>query len=153
MKDYKFTDTKYTTAKEKMLVLKAWATFLKHGMKREHFTERLYHHLTLQCSFIAHYDSNGFYRTYFGESKLATVRFLEMFDPNGDGLSAEYGSRHWLDNENGDLNQAMREVAGPYLDGLIKTVLAGERVKDLAEARRLLNKHGIKTGGLIPEWV
>jgi len=149
MKDYGFRDAEFMTAKEKGLVLKAWNTFLKHGLKRKHFIDRLYKHLTLHCSFIAHFDANGFHRTYFGASRLAAIRFLEMFDPNGDGISAEYGSRSWLENMNySDINQAMREVAGPYIGGLIKAKNAEERAADLAEAVRLLKKYNINTDGL-----
>ena len=152
MKDYKFTDEKFMTAKDKMLVLKDWERFLKNGLRAEHFTERIYNHLTLHCSFIAHYDRGGFYHHYFGVDKNATAKFLNMFDPNGDGLSVEYGAPWWLEGEFGDINDAMREVAGPYINGLLSTALADERAEDLANARRLLMKHNIETEGIIPEW-
>jgi len=60
-----FTDVQFMTVKEKELVLKNWKTFLQNGLKKEHFTKRLYDHLQLHCGFIACYNIHGFYATYF----------------------------------------------------------------------------------------
>lgn len=152
MKSYKFADVEFMSAKEKMLVLKAWEKFLKSGLRREAFTERLYHHLTMNCSFIAHFDINGFYGTYFGDNKQNTAKFLKMFHIHSDGKSAELGYDCWLHGDYADLNEAMREVAEPYIYPLLLTAQADEKFRDLTEARMLLEKHSIKTEGLIPEW-
>ena len=50
--DFSFADERFISTAEKELTLSAWKTFLKHGCKLEHFTERLYHHLTQHCSFM-----------------------------------------------------------------------------------------------------
>ena len=72
---YPFRDAEFMSAREKELALKAWVRFLKHGLRREDFTRRLYEHLHLHCGFIAHYNLLGFYTTYF-ENGADTVRFL-----------------------------------------------------------------------------
>jgi hypothetical protein len=61
-----FIDEPFMSAKEKEVVLNAWTRFLKNGCKFQDFTDALYRHLTLHCSFIAHYDRLGFYEFYFG---------------------------------------------------------------------------------------
>lgn len=55
-----FTDVEFMAAKEKELVLKKWITFLKHGLKSQHFTKRLYEHLHLHRGYIAHYSRGNF---------------------------------------------------------------------------------------------
>ena len=65
MDKYEFRDVRFMSARDKELVLKAWVRFLRNGLRFEDFSRRLYEHLHLHCSFIAHYDRVGFYRTYF----------------------------------------------------------------------------------------
>ena len=102
------TDVQFMTAREKELVLKAWKTFLSHGLKRKHFTKRLYAHLHLHCGFIAHYNLDGFYSTYF-EAGQDTERFFDRFCTS----SAEnYGANADYD----DLNTAMREEYEKHRD-------------------------------------
>jgi hypothetical protein len=36
-----FKDVQFMTAREKELVLKNWETFLKHGLKKQHFTKKM----------------------------------------------------------------------------------------------------------------
>ena len=139
------------TAAEKALVLKEWERFLKGGLARKDFTKRLYEHLLLHCSFIAHYNIEGFYETYFGEDRQGTIRFLKMFDPKGDGRSAEIGMDYWLHGDYGDLNEAMLEVMGKYIRDLLRATETSERETDLAEAQRLLTKHNVKAVYVIPE--
>jgi hypothetical protein len=62
------------SAAEKRLVLSAWTKFLKHGCQKDHFTERLYHHLMQHCSFIAHHDRHNFYGYYFDTASQSTYR-------------------------------------------------------------------------------
>ena len=103
-----FTDVQFMTAKEKELVLKNWRTFLQHGLKKEHFTKRLYNHLHLHCGFIAHYNIHGFYSTYF-EAGQDTERFFEHF--------CNYSARNYGANiDYDDLNTAMRQVFSQYED-------------------------------------
>lgn len=103
-----FTDAEFMTTKEKELVLKNWKTFLKHGLKKEHFTKRLYEHLHLHCGFIAHYDIHGFYSTYFGTGQ----DIQRFFDHFCNYTAANYGRNIDYD----DLNTAMREVYDMHKD-------------------------------------
>jgi len=100
---------KFMTSNEKQLVLRAWVRFLKNGFKYEHFTKKLYNHLIMYCSFIAHYNRDGFYQVYFKNS-CDTIRFLKQFDDETGFRSTEYGSRMWYsDPDYNDLNAAMCE--------------------------------------------
>jgi hypothetical protein len=58
------------SAREKGLVLKTWVRFLKNGFRLADFSDRLYKHLTLHCSFIAHYNRVGFHQTYFEDERI-----------------------------------------------------------------------------------
>ena len=140
---HQFSDGEFMSARQKELVLKAWVRFLKHGLRFADFTKRLYDHLILHCSFIAHFDRGGFYRTYF-ESGEETARFLSQFDGRGECRSVEYGGGGWMQGNYADLNRAMVEDASPYLPALIENARESEREADLAEAKRLLAKHGLQ---------
>ena len=72
------------TAVEKEKVLRSWERFLSSGCSKAQFSKALYRHLTMHCSFIAHYDIHGFYSTYFEEGE-DTVNFLSQFD-NRNGV-------------------------------------------------------------------
>jgi hypothetical protein len=112
-----FTDVQFMTAKEKELVLKNWKTFLQHGLKKEHFTKRLYDHLHLHCGFIAHYNIHGFYSTYF-EAGQDTERFFEHF--------CNYSARNYGANINyDDLNTAMRQVFEEFKAEILRKAEAG----------------------------
>lgn len=118
-KTHCFTDARFMTAKEKALVLKNWKTFLKHGLKQELFTKRLYGHLHLHCGFIAHYNIHGFYSTYF-EAGQDTQRFFDNLRSN---LNSIYGS-----GEYHDLDTAMLEVFHEYKDNIFKA--AADDIED-----------------------
>lgn len=137
-----FTDTKFMSAQEKRQVLRAWERFLKNGCRREDFTKALYEHLIQHCSFIAHYDLNGFYQTYFLEGD-DTAHFLTQFDLSKGCLSVEYGGGWWLNGDYADLNHAMVDVAAKYITALTQQALARQRKADIERARALLAKHGI----------
>ncbi len=91
MKQYVFRDSEFMSAGEKLLVQKAWVRFLKNGLRRQDFSDRLYQHLINHCGFIAHYSRAGYYATYF-ENGEDTTRFLSQFDKRGgEYRSVEYG--------------------------------------------------------------
>jgi indole-3-glycerol phosphate synthase len=142
MKQYAFRDAEFMSAREKALVLKAWVRFLKNGLRWEDFSDRLYKHLSLHCSFIAHYNRAGFYATYF-ENGEDTTRFLSQFDKRGECRSVEYGGS-WFDGEYEDLRIAMVEEASEYIPTLIDQASGKAKAADLAEVRRLASKHGFK---------
>jgi hypothetical protein len=143
MAQYQFRDAEFMSAREKELVRKAWVRFLKHGLRFEDFSRRLYEHLHLHCQFIAHYDRAGFYRTYFENGK-DTVRFLSQFDKRGECRSIEYGMMSWREGEYEDLARAMIEEASAYIPELLGKAQARQRKADIAEAQRLLAKHGLE---------
>lgn len=140
-------DTEFMTAQEKRMVLKQWETFLKKGLQQAHFTDRLYHHLTLHCSFIAHYSRAGFYEEYFQHGG-DTAHFLSQFDNrNGVPSSIEYGGIDWYtDSRYNDINSAMCQVGSKYIPTLIAYANSAQRNTDISQAKALLAKHGLTMG-------
>jgi hypothetical protein len=143
MKQYAFSDAQFMSAREKALVLKAWVRFLKNGLRREDFSDRLYTHLMLHCSFIAHFNRAGFYATYF-ENGEDTTRFLSQFDTRGECRSVEYGDSWWQSGDYEDLNRAMIEEASRFIPALMEQASGKAKESDLAEAQRLAAKHGFE---------
>ena len=112
---YEFEDTEYMPAEEKVSVLRAWKRFIKSGFNVKDFSNKLYNHLIMHCSFIAHFDRFQFWSTYF-EDPNDTLKFLSQFDDATDCRSVEYGSYAWLDhNGYADINRAMVAVLKPLL--------------------------------------
>ena len=112
-----FKDTQFMTAKEKELVLKNWKAFLQHGLKKQHFTKRLYEYLHLHYGFIAHYNLETFYSTYF-EFGQDTERFFEHF--------CNYSAQNYGANiDYDDLNTAMRQVFEEFKDEILTKAEAG----------------------------
>jgi hypothetical protein len=153
---FQFTDAKFMTAKEKQLVLAGWESFLKSGCAKERFSHRLYEHLRLHCSFIAHYDRAGFYETYFVNGDDA-LHFLSQFDMSTLCESIEGGDTYWIRNGNDvssqmyDINQAMVAVAAKYLPELKKKFSQAQRDADLHKANLLMAKHGVQVKELQPQ--
>ncbi|MDD5095437.1 MAG: hypothetical protein PHV74_13820 [Dehalococcoidia bacterium] len=141
------TDSEFMSAQEKRKVLHQWEVFLKGGLKREQFTRGLYNHLIQHCSFIAHYNLEGFYGVYFTSGE-GIARFLHQFDTRnankaGIPLSVEYGCTYWAKGDYADINMAMIEAATPYIPSLLRSAGEEQKASDVAEARRLLSKHGM----------
>ncbi len=136
-------DSKFMDAETKRKVLKHWKVFLESGLQKDKFTKLLYEHLIQHCSFIAHYDINGFYSTYF-ENGDDTIQFLSQFDGRqGMPKSVEYGMTCWLtDEEYYDINIEMVRIAGKYLPMQMQLANARQKTRDLELARALLAKHG-----------
>ena len=127
--DHVFHDSEFMSARDKTLVLKAWLRLLKNGLRFEDFSDRLYKHLTLHCSFIAHYSRAGFYAEYFDR---------------GECRSVEYGGSWWFHGEYADINEAMIAEGTKYIPALMERTNASQRDADIAEAERLLAKHGVE---------
>ena len=142
--DNTMADDKFMTADEKRKVLKHWDNFLKNDLRSQDFTKDLYHHLTLHCSFIAHYSREGFYETYFQKGDDITL-FLSQFDRSKGCRSVEIGMTYWVNYPGfNDLNNAMCDVAGRYIPVLVKAAENRQRKEDIARAEALLARHGIK---------
>lgn len=135
-----FKDVEFMSAKDKKTLLRQWKTFIKKGMLWPHFTDRIYKHLSLHCSFIAHYDRWGFYCTYF-EKAEDTIKFLNQFDPDGDHTSVEMGGAWWFnDSDYADINIAMCEALRPHLTEIRKRLSKDEYDQDLASIQPVLQK-------------
>ena len=136
-------DVKFMSAQEKRAVLRAWELFVDSSFDRSKFTKALYNHLIMHCSFIAHYDQNGFYETYFSRPS-DTVHFISQFT---DGRSIEYGDMSWLNSPDySDINQAMcsyMQEKEASLRPLRDTFRDKQRAEDLALARKILKKYDI----------
>jgi hypothetical protein len=135
-----FRDVEFMSAKDKALVLKQWDRFVRSGFERKYFTKRVYDHLSLHCSFIAHYNIDGFYQTYFVE-KRNTWKFIDQFTT---GISAEYGMNYWMGGDYDDINPAMCDVMKKYAPDLRRFLDSAIEDEDLEIAQALLAKHGKK---------
>jgi len=118
-----FTDAQYMTTQQKRRVLGDWVRFFAGGMAIKRFTKRLYEHLTLHCSYIAHYSRSGFFETYFADPE-ALQRFLDQFDRSQGCVSTEYGMTYWIRDGNEcsaayyDLNNALVDAIADMLPAL-----------------------------------
>lgn len=140
--EFELKDSEFLSAKEKATILRQWKRFIEKGFRFEDFTKELYKHLTLHCSFIAHFDKGGFYNTYF-EHPEDTIRFLQQFDADFAFKSVEYGGVWWMQGEYADINKAMCDILEPHKTALYEKLIAKARENDILKARQLLAKHGL----------
>lgn len=91
-KQIEFEDVEFMSARDKQLVYKKWVSFVSGHFKYSSFSKRLYEHLHLHCGYIAHYNINGFYGTYFYEASA-----LQKAAFGNDTPSSEYGGIHTQD--------------------------------------------------------
>ena len=137
-------DAQFMTAKVKESVLRQWIRFVKNGFKWSDFSEALYKHLSLHCSFIAHYNRAGFFATYF-ERPETTARFLSQFDKDFGCRGVETGGYYWIRYpEFDDLNSAMCDAIEPYKRAIYLLCESKEKQIDLAAAKALMEKHGVQ---------
>lgn len=155
MRNYEFKDEEFVSAEDKQKILKQWVRFCKSISEGDHlveqdgvpvpfkfFTDRLYKHLSLHCSFIAHYNRAGFYDTYFlhGED---IERFFSQFDESRGCVSIEYGGDYWRRGQTEDLNKALVDEAKPFLRKIYIVSGQAQRAQDIGQAQALLAKHGL----------
>ncbi len=122
--------------------------FLRLGLREADFTEALYRHLYLHCDFIAHYGRREFYAHFFKQPE-STVTFLHQFDHDFGCRAVESGLTMWIDEHfydaaYGDINRAMCQVFNRFKADLYARLHGEARDRDLAMARSLLAKHGLK---------
>ena len=157
MKTYQLKDVEFMTSEEKQLVIKDWFRFLnqlvsdtgkeivdncgnKVPIVFKYFTKRLYNHITLHCSFIAHYNRFGFFETYFSEPET-TQLFLGQFL---NRKSIEYGGFWWLNGDYSDINNAMCEIAKDIAGTIIDKKAIEQKNLDIERAKQLLEKHDLE---------
>lgn len=121
---YTFSDAKFMDARQKELTLKMWIRFIDSGFSERDFTKRLYDHLTLHCTFIAHYNRHEFYYTYFN-NVMSAIKFFNQFDTeiNPYHNSVELGMNIWYTNsEYNDINSAMCDYVTENRDTLYSNI-------------------------------
>lgn len=147
-----FKSVQFMTAKEKGLVYKQWKRFI--GMLTmssgetvkdnygndmpilfKYFTKRVYYYLSLNASFIAHFDRWGFFNTYFANPE-DTIRFINQFDKDYDYQSIEY-HMEWVSGEYEDLNKEMCNVVEKHKSELYAKLRAQVKANKFKEIRRL----------------
>jgi len=135
--------TKFMSAEEKKAVLRGWQRFIKSDFDGNYFTKKLYDHLHLYCSFIAHFNIHGFYATYF-ENPEHTIKFLQQFDKDFGHKSIEYGTDYWFTSEDyHDLNSEMAESLGPYKEKIyagLKQKTKEMKLKQIEQLKRELEE-------------
>ena len=116
-----FTPTQWDTAKDKADFCNRFVRFVKSGYKRGIYTKGFYNRLSMMFGHIAHYNSNGFYYTFFstpeGRVDFAkyTLRNNSFGDPSCTWGDAEKLLKEWaienkmLENEIENFNKAVRE--------------------------------------------
>jgi len=138
-----FKDVQFMTADEKRRVLGAWKRFIRSDFSRGKFTKALYNHLIMHCSFIAHYNIDGFCATYFTTPE-GIGRFINQFDEQLGCKSAELGMNYWyVDPDYADLNKAMVDAIKPHLSRIREKCAEGAKKRDIEQAKRLMKKSGI----------
>jgi hypothetical protein len=149
-----FKDGVFMSAEEKRAVLRDWEIFLQRLTERtdsmpvqeerlmKAFTGRLYKHLHLHCSFIAHYNREGFFDTYFTNPEN-TLRFLGQFDKDSGCRAIECGGSWWLSGDCADINQAMCEALEPVKAELYAKLQKEAKQRAIQTATALLAKHGV----------
>jgi hypothetical protein len=149
-----FRDSQFLSAGEKGLVLRDWTRFLPVLKEDEPlpriyktFTERLYRHVTLHCSYIAHFNRQGFISTYF-EDPEDTPKFLQQFDKNAGHVSYEYGMTYWLTGDYEDINRAMCDAfegqkAGIY--GALKKRTQARKRQQIEKLKQELHRLEVET--------
>lgn len=147
-----FKDAEFTTTKDKTLVLKDWVRFLdailtdngesatdRFGRQLPNlyrkFSKRLYEHLHLHCSYIAHYDHFGFFSTYFDGIDEHTIGFFETLKNNL--------SNHWGNDDYKDINEAMLEELSKKEVDIFAKANGQQKEEDILQAKALLAKHKI----------
>lgn len=141
------SDSRFMSAQEKRRVVADWARFLESGFDPRLFTGRLYRHLTLHCSFIAHFDRAGFHGFYFSDPS-ATQGFLDQFDGTQGCRSVEYGDTGWIDaGDYRDVNGAMADEATARMPRLRRML----REREVAKARLELATAKTNLGRLLAE--
>ena len=106
-----FKDSHFLMAQEKYQIAKHFQRFVKNGFKPNDFLKRVYEHLHLHCGFIAHYNINGFYQTYFNGSKSDLRTFAEHFvNPEKLMPFGDTYNNYAVSGEYEDINKVIADI-------------------------------------------
>jgi hypothetical protein len=108
-----FAPTKFSTARDKLVFIKALITFLCNHCDRDLFTRNLYEGLHQHLGHIAHYNRTQFYQEWFTGSGMP-FRFLEYHLHNqvfGDWRDVADAFKLWISGPEG-------KIVHSHYDGL-----------------------------------
>jgi len=136
-----FKSVEFFSAREKELTAKQFLNFVKKlatlgdcESTKKAFTKRVYEHLHLHCGFIAHYDINGFYVTYFNGDLDDYKQFAEHFIEDG-----EISPYHYTSDYN-DINFVFAKILSEKHSKILANFSEETKENDLAQAQRLVAK-------------
>jgi hypothetical protein len=95
-----FSDSQFMTAEEKSRLARKYQAFVESSFKRQLFSKSLYQYLSVNFSFIAHYDIDGFYRARFADPIGRAKTFNQIMSASKWEFTAE-------PHRTGDLNKAV----------------------------------------------
>lgn len=133
-----FKDVRFMSAKEKE---KAWRNFKQIIDAREIslLKNTLYDHCHMHCSFIAHYNRQGFISEYSGQNFRS---FVEHFDRNWKYNGPGYVNKIWMrDKDYSDLNQIMVDYCTVNAPLIYAELDERKRQTELALLKRMAQKH------------
>jgi hypothetical protein len=133
-----FKDAHFMSATEKTKVVNNFKRFLKNDCSQTTFTKALYQHLHLHCGFIAHYNINGFYDTYFNGDKDDFLQFCKNF-LDEDYLRSPYSYAQDMS----DINMAMSIILEEEFVRLVKPFIDKTKLNALLEVKRLMQHNDI----------
>jgi len=110
------SSVEFMDAAKKKKVLKQWEQFVKSGFKRRLFVKEVYEHLHLHCSFIAHYNIEGFYCEYWENDENWWAfhgfdSFIRQFSVWGDYTDINSNMLHILHSYFVELRKTLRDQA------------------------------------------
>jgi len=124
------------TAEEKQKVANDFSRFVNavdcdYDNCQKFFTKRLYEHLHLHCGFIAHYDQNGFFSTYFENPEDTKEFFKEL--RKGFGY-VEYN----------DVESVMKQTIESHKGAIAMKMDSRELQEDKIRIWTLMKKHNLE---------
>jgi hypothetical protein len=130
-----FTATKFDSAEEKAKVLTALKKFIKAGTPEERFTKKLYHHLSLHFSHIAHTNEIGFFDTWFS----TPYKRLAFLKKHRDSIIYGDPAYTWSDVQKA-LQEWLKENPG-VVDDLQELINEAELQQELIKLEYLITRY------------
>ena len=122
-----FTSTKFSTSKDKEAFLKKLCKFVEKGFPSKSFPQSFYTRLSNMFGHIAHYNRDGFYKTWFADPSRQS-----------SWSDVERAFQTWLQNEGAPFVAACHEKAAKI--NLTSEISTLKRLIELhpTEARQIL---------------